>query len=376
MKIGYCTLFDRHYLARGLVMVRSLRRHAGPAASPVVALWLDEASFGFLRESPEPGVVPMPLAELEAADNGLAAAKADRSRLEYYFTLSPCLPRHLLACGGLDAVVSLDADLWFLRDLSELVRALEERPIFITAHGFSRTVARSGAGTGRFNVSFQGFRDDRDGRACLDRWRSQCLAWCRDEIDKRNGRYADQRYLDDWPERHPHRVTVFDPPIAGLAPWNIARFPVASEGNAVTTPFGSPVLYHFHGVRFLRRTIVADRLWKYRVVLRRTAIEALYGPYLEELARTQDEVSTILGDDRPLSGQGRETPLALALWRARTFFHLSHRGVTHHDLGLLHPIDSARRIGRTMLDCLTPGSEPSCSRAIPPRRAPLSATRG
>lgn len=267
---------------------------------------LDEAALAYLRNFPEPGMVPLSLADLESTDRELVAAKANRNRLEYYFTLSPCLPRHLLRGGGLDGVVSLDADLWFLRNPSGLVRSLEDRPLFITAHGFSHAVRRGAADTGCFNVSFQGFRNDATGHACLDRWREQCLKWCRNRVDRRHRRYADQRYLDSWPSDHPGAITVLHPPLAGLAPWNLARFPITAD---------------------------------------------IYTPYLTELSQVQDEVSPHLGDDFPLNGPGRGGLLPMRLWSARTWFQIvPPDGATHSDIGWTHPLDALRLRLRKTID--------------------------
>lgn len=360
MKVAFATLFDCHYLARALVMVRSLRRHAGVDAPAVHALCLDEPTLAYLRNFPEPGVVPLALADLEAADAELVAVKANRRRLEYYFTLSPCLPRYLLRSGGLDGVVSLDADLWFLRNPSGLVSALEDRSLFITAHGFSRDVGRGAADTGCFNVSFQGFRNDATGHACLDRWRVQCLDWCRNRVDRRQRRYADQRYLDSWTRNYPGAVTVLHPPLAGLAPWNLARFPITADTSGVKAAGHSPVFFHFHGVRFIRPHLVADNLWKYHVVVDEGVRQYLYAPYLAELSHVQDEVSPHLGDDSPLNGPGRGGLLPLRLWLARTWFHIDPPHVaTHSDLYWMHPLHTFRRIVRKALDRLHRESEDS-----------------
>lgn len=351
MNIAFATLFDCHYLARALVMVRSLRRHAGRNAPTVFGLCLDEPTLDYLRDSPEPGVVPLAVADLEADDPELVAAKGNRTRLEYYFTLSPCLPRFILHGGGLDAVVSLDADLWFLRDPGGLVRALRERSLFVTAHGFSRDVARGAADTGLYNVSFQGFRNDVTGRTCLDRWRAQCLEWCGHNVDRRHGRYADQRYLDTWPADYPGDVTVFAPPQAGLAPWNLSRFPIAADSSGVTAAGMAPAFFHFHGVRFIRPHLVADNLWRYHAIVDEGVIRHLYAPYLDELSRTQIEVSRRIGDDAPLSGPGRGGLLPLRLWSARSWFHVCPtHGVAHKSLHWLHPLHALRRGGRRVID--------------------------
>lgn len=340
----FCTLCDRHYLARALVMVRSLRRHWSGSQPTVYLLCLDPASFTFLGRNPEPGVVPLPLARLEEADPDLVIARGNRSRLEYYFTLSPCLPRFVLKEYGPGAVISCDADLWFVSEISSIQQQLEEKPLFITAHGFSAVMQRPGLPTGQFNVSFQGFRNDAIGRACLDQWYRQCLEWCRHQVDETNHRYADQRYLDSWPTDFPGAVSVLEPPTYGLAPWNIARFTLTGGDHGVQGDAGPVRFYHFHGVRRLGADLASDRLWQYHVTPDEVVLRGLYSPYLAELFPVEDQVGRALGRSQPLFEDSSRGPLWWRLWQARTVCRLDRRTGRFErlDYSRWHLIDSLR----------------------------------
>lgn len=338
MKVAFCTLFDRHYLGKGLLMIRSLRRQSGAAAPRVYVLCLDNVVFEYLGRFPEPGVERMTLEALEEADPALRRAKRDRSRVEYYFTLSPALPRQLLLSGEWEAVVSLDADLYFFADPMPLVDLLEEKPIFITDHGYDRKVRRAGLRTGRFNVSFQGFRNDPVAMACLDQWRRQCLEWCRSRVDGRRGRFADQRYLDRWPEDFAGSVTILVPPGPGLADWNVARWKLELREGALWAGAVRVVFYHFHGLRGLGGGLVADNLWRYQVIPRRAAVEHLYGPYLRELRETEQVIDARLGSAGPSGPPG-----AWSLWRAQSYFVLDGKGVRHVSLAHWHPLQRGWR---------------------------------
>ena len=109
------------------------------------------------------------------------------------------------------------------------------------------------------------FRNDADGRACLERWRVQCLEWCFDRVE--NGRFADQAYLDDWPETQHGVIVMIDPGI-GLGPWNFMQFRIEESGS-VPTVDGEPfVLFHFHGFRSLAPRIFDDGLRQYALAAR------------------------------------------------------------------------------------------------------------
>lgn len=347
----FCTLCDRNYLPRALVMVRSLRRHWSGAPPTLYLLCLDTATYDYLGRHPEPGVVPIPLARLEESDPELVIARGHRSRLEYCFTLSPCLPRFVLRDYAPGAVISCDADLCFLSDLSDIQQQFEETSVFITAHGFSPLVRLYALPTGRFNVSFQGFRNDAVALACLDQWRRQCLEWCRNEVDERHQRYADQRYLDAWPTDFPGAVAVLEPPTYGLAPWNIARFKLAGGESGLHTTVGPVRFYHFHGIRRLGADLASDRLWRYQVRPDAVTLQELYGPYLQMLFVVEDQVARELGFLQPLSEANLRGPLWWRLWRAGAVCRLDRRTgrVERSDYSRWHPIYWLRAVQRRWL---------------------------
>src|SRR6188768_2914509 len=89
----YCTYFDHRYVVKGLAMWRSLKRVDGDAVLHV--LCLNEACWQLLVHLDLPDVHLYTLSEVEAADPGLLEARGNRSFIEYYFTLTPCLPLHV-----------------------------------------------------------------------------------------------------------------------------------------------------------------------------------------------------------------------------------------------------------------------------------------
>ena len=129
----YCTYFDRGFLPQGLALWRSLARH-----DPAAELWvlaLDDFTAGVLGELGEPRLHVVPLAELEAGDPGLARAKENRTKVEYYFTLSPCWPRWLLAARpAMRRLTYLDADLVFFSSPERIFARSEEHTSELQSH--------------------------------------------------------------------------------------------------------------------------------------------------------------------------------------------------------------------------------------------------
>lgn len=238
-------MFDHRYLPRGMVLHESLMWHS--PESTLYVLCLSPECRQQLEQLALPHIVPLALEELEAADPALAAAKADgRSLVEYYFTLSPCLPLYLLRTYAIPEILQVDADGAFFADPMVIAPLLQGHSIGITGHRFPQDMLE-GERFGKYNVGFQWFSNDAEALRCLEWWRARCLEWCYDRLEA--DRYADQKYLDCWP-------ALFDAieiPHKGLnvAPWNFSTFPMECHENTVYIE-GDPLCYlHFHGVKHL-----------------------------------------------------------------------------------------------------------------------------
>ena len=249
----YCTYFDRGFLAQGVALWQSLTKH--DAAALLWVLALDDETAAVLRALNEPTLRVVPLAELETADPDLAVAKANRTRVEYYFTLSPCWPRHLLRTQpGIDRLLYVDADMLFFSDPQPAWQALEQGSVLLCSHRFPDYL-RHYERHGRYNVGVLGWQRDANGLACLDWWRERCLEWCYDKLEP--GRYADQKYLEEWPRRFTGVIECGHPGV-NLAPWNWLNHRYGFAGGQVTVD-GQPLVV-FHFARF--RALGGDWWWQ------------------------------------------------------------------------------------------------------------------
>ena len=274
----FCTYFDSGYLPRGLALHQSLVRHC-----PDFHLWvlaLDPDSEQVLRDLQLASVTVISLTELEAADPEAAAAKPTRGRVEYYFTLTPVLPTHLLErAPEIDMITYLDADLWFF-DAPEIVfEELGEAPVAIIEHRFGPAMQHR-AIFGRFNVGWVSFRRVPEGLECLHLWRQQCVEWCFDRLE--DDRFADQKYLDRWPELFPN-VHVVQHAGANVAPWNLSDAAVGLRDGKVTVNGEPLVFFHFHGLTQLRDRLVDPNLEAYGARAGRVLRQHIFRPYVAEL---------------------------------------------------------------------------------------------
>jgi hypothetical protein len=274
--IHYCTYFDRNYVTRALALHRSLVRHSPPFT--LWALCFDDDAFAAISALGLESFRAISLADFERYEPELVATKSTRSTIEYYFTATPCLPLFVLnQVPDAGAVTYLDADLLFYSTPQPIFDELAEASVLIVPHRFPARL-RSREVYGVYNVGLLTFRNDPAGRAVLSQWRTQCLEWCYDRVE--DGRFADQRYLDEWPDQP--RVVVSRHVGVGLAPWNFMQYRIDVSANPPTVDGKPLVFYHFQGFKAVGPGLFDLGLEDYAPMDRRVR-GRLYGGYVREL---------------------------------------------------------------------------------------------
>jgi hypothetical protein len=239
----FVTLFDSHYLPLGLSLYRSLEDEARPFHLWIVAM--DEACGEALEKMELDAATVVRLRELE--NEALLAIKPGRSLGEYCWTLTPFLPAYVLQRRPeLERVTYVDADLFFFRSpkvlLDEFVAS--GKHVLITEHAFAPEHAGY-ARYGRFCVQFMTFRSSEPASRVLRWWQQRCLEWC--YAREEDGKFGDQKYLDDWPQRFSEEVHILSQTDRTVAPWNVAHL---SRRSAMRV---DPVFYHFHSLKIVSR---------------------------------------------------------------------------------------------------------------------------
>lgn len=297
----FVTLFDGAFLLQGLALHRSLMRHAGDFTLWVICV--DEAAGDGLRRLGLPHVRPLPLADVET--DALRAVKASRSRGEYCWTLTPFSADFVFEQDAtVERVTYVDADTWLAHSPAPVFEEFERsgKSVLITRHAYAPEYDQADV-TGEFCVQFVVF-ERRRSVAVRQRWQAQCIEWCYARSE--DGKFGDQKYLDDWPQTFPAEVHVASRLEAFQAPWNAIRF-APSEC----------VLFHFHGLRLMRhgRVLLAGH---YRIPASTHRIA--YRPYLDDIAAAVRQLAAIGVTPAP---QVTQSPLFL--WLKIMAIRLRHR---------------------------------------------------
>ncbi|MBI4422953.1 MAG: hypothetical protein HY554_04470 [Elusimicrobia bacterium] len=306
----YCAYFDAGFLPRALALYRSLEAHA-----PSFHLWalaLDEGAREALAALRLAHLTPLTLADLERFDGDLLAVKPERAGIDYHLTCTPVLALIVLERRpDIQAITYLDADLLFFSDPSPLLRELANGSVLITPHRFPEGL-RHLESCGLFNDGWVTFRRSPEALACLRWWRERCLEWCFNRLE--DGRFTEQRYLDEWPRRFPG-VVVSRHPGANLAPWNLGRHDVDRREGRVWVDGLPLVFYHFSGFRQINPWLFDLLPEVMQVRPSRAVRRGIYQPYIQALLQALAELATVRPDASIRNGGRSDAHLpAWASW--------------------------------------------------------------
>ena len=274
-KLNFCTLFNSHYLSRGLALYESLAKCCDNFHLYIYAF--DQKTYDVIKKMAPANVTLIHLNDFEDAE--LLRVKPSRTPAEYCWTCTPAIVAHCLLKFELESCTYLDADLYFYSCPDILFNETDDRSVIITEHRYTPEYDRT-IESGIYCVQFVYFKNDARGMKVLTQWRANCIEWCfaRHEDNK----FGDQKYLDEWPAKY-SGVHVLKNHGGGLAPWNVQRYEIIDNGGLEIKEIKSRnshklIFYHFHDVKFFRSGKI--RLGGYDLS---GATDVLYKPYIKHL---------------------------------------------------------------------------------------------
>lgn len=280
----YVTLFDSNYLTRGLVLYRSLLRHAGE-----FHLWIicfDDRAYQLLSQLNLEKVTLVSLAQFE--DEELLRIKPQRSKAEYYWTCTPSASLYVLHTEPhVDAITYLDADLMFFSSPEPIFAEAGNASIIITDHRYLPELSHYSAVFGTYNVQFMTFYRDAEGLRALNWWRERCIEWCFDRVE--DDKFGDQKYLDGWPEQF-KGVHIVQHLGTGLAPWNAVPGSLRKIEDKIFVENDPLIFYHFHSFKIYHFNIVF--LHKYPT-LNLEVRDLIYPIYFQEMISSYKLVQAV-----------------------------------------------------------------------------------
>lgn len=209
----FCTLFDSNYINKGIALYLSIERHTSDFVLYIMAM--DKKCYDILNGINLKHIIVECIEDIETGK--LLEAKSNRSRAEYCWTCGSVVTEHFLKQYNLPEITYLDSDLQFFcnpklidDELKEANASIGLSPHFINNITF-----------GIYCVQYVYFRNDKNGVACLEWWKNECLNWCYSKLE--NGKYGDQKYLDYFSDNFDNVYSIKNRG-AGIANWNMDQY--------------------------------------------------------------------------------------------------------------------------------------------------------
>ena len=279
--MNFSAILDKNYIPRLNTLLYSLKTYELTFNFYVIAL--DDETFFYFKDVEN--CIPISIKEIHAFYPELDGIEQERDRVSYIFTLSPYYPSYLLEKHvDLEHICSLDSDQYFFSSPKSIFDLLNEYSVLITPHRFSQKLVNLDFERfGKYNVSFQIFKRNAIGLACLKLWREQCSNWC---FDKEEGNwYADQKYLDTWQNELGNQIHVIDHNGLGLAPWNIEDVTIVKRFNQVYVDKTPLILYHYQGLKIIGDGYVYSFLDNYTLKNIFVINQLIYKPIIKSLIK-------------------------------------------------------------------------------------------
>jgi len=261
----FCTYFDQNYLSKFLTLKSSLDQYKNQYTFFILSL--DNFVFDFFKKNSFKNVQLVKLIDLEVEYADLLEAKKNRSLIEYYFTLSPFLPMYILKKFNIKQISYLDSDFYFFKNPSKFINQSSDSSVILIKQ-------ESNIIYGIYNVGWIFFNFNHDEtKEILKQWGTQCLNSCSDIPMKKKKLYADQKYLDTWPQKL-KKIKILYPEYTCLSPWD--------NNNSIEKNTESMIAFHFHGLEINNNYMISG-FSKYNKKISKKIMKNIYRPYLLQL---------------------------------------------------------------------------------------------
>lgn len=301
----FCTLSDKNYLAKGIAMYESLKRHCNEPFKLYYLALDDETNYRLLNLG-YGEVESISLKDLEEQEKDLRTARANRPYNEYCWTLASYFIQYLLKQKLIDHICYIDSDIYFYQDPDIIYKEIDKKSVGIIAHRHNCIGNQDGA----YNVGIIYFKNNDKGKEILNWWMDAVL---HKKYPEFHG-CGDQRYLEGFIPRFGEENTcVADKTFGHGAPWNyrLYVYDKLNEGKIIWGDKEQPFVFN-HFSRFsydLKTDVIHPTSGQYSdhtlyfQVFKIPEIAKLYQEYYIELKK----IHQMILSSEPVLSQKTET---------------------------------------------------------------------
>jgi hypothetical protein len=271
MLINFCSYFDKNYLSKFLVLRDSIEKFNFEYTFFVLAL--DNYIEDFFKKNKIKNIQIISLKDLEQSYKDLIIAKNNRDLIEYYFTLSPFLPRYIFEKFKCSNIFYVDADFFFFKNPAKLFQKNLSSSITLIKQESDLKYGLFNMGLIFFNFNFS------ETIKILNTWSEQCLDSCSDIPNINKNIYADQKYLDEWFLRL-RNIKILYPEYSVLSPWD--------TNEKIEFNIDNIFAFHFHNFQ-IQNNFFYSGFSNYFKRPSKIILNKIYIPYAKKIYYANEE---------------------------------------------------------------------------------------
>ncbi|MFA6143777.1 MAG: glycosyltransferase [Sulfuricurvum sp.] len=242
-----CTYFDKNFLPRGLALFYSIKKHSIDFKFYILSL--DDETEKYLLSLNEANIIVINMQQY-AIHFSIDKSKYNNEK-EFYFSITPAICLYILKkYPDIDLLLYLDADVYLFNDLEILYDEIGSASIAMCSHRLPWYVNIISTNYGIYNVGVNAFRNDKEGKQCLERWFKDCSEWTKDQKDYPLSFFSDQIWLDQWPKMYKN-IKIIENIGINTAPWNAVKYNFSKVNGRFYVNDKPLIIYHFSSLKRL-----------------------------------------------------------------------------------------------------------------------------
>ena len=266
-------------------MVQSIRKSG--CHDPVIVFYQDietKDAFDLFSIS---NLMLVPISDLILQFPELEVARSNRTKIEFYFCLSPFTVKFARLKYGNSIVTYVDADIYFFQNPFHGFETTElDFSVRIVAHRFKES-EKYLEKYGKFNVGTVQFNNG-EGDRILNWWADSCLKST--SIIPTDVSFGDQKYLDYFESLDP-ATEVSTHNGENVAPWNLTSNDIHISNRNICINNQQLIYYHFSGLKIFKFGAVLG----FAGYSRRPGLmiwNLIYRPYIRDLRKIESITKT------------------------------------------------------------------------------------
>jgi hypothetical protein len=303
MSINFCSYFDKNYLSKFLVLRNSIEIFNIEFKFFVLAL--DNYVEDFFKKNQIKNVQVISLKDLEQSYKDLIIAKNNRDLIEYYFTLSPFLPRYIFEKYKCLNISYVDSDFFFYKNPIKLFQKILNSSVTVIKQESEPQYGLFNMGLICFNFNFS------ETLEILNTWGEQCIDSCSDIPNLKENIYADQKYLDEWLIKL-RNIKILYPEYSVLSPW---------DTNAkIEYNIDNFFAFHFHNFK-IQNNFFYTGFCNYNKRPSKIILDKIYIPYAKKIYHVNKEYNLKTQSIRNVSNSNIKKLRNLKMFIKKIFYH-------------------------------------------------------